>query len=380
MEDKKIFLDSGIIISLGLVHNGIIKELSRRQKTLQLSGENIVFLKSKGRDFYEFSDDGINEIKKIINENKENIKGLLESESVNILDQDVENLCDLYIKIINKEITALVVPTVYKEVCIDPTTSKANETKNFFNYCSVAVPKSEYSEDFAQQTVLFADDYKVDKFDTNKPDEHYGLADDVHSKDAKSVDVNNEDRWLLSQTELISRLDSKIQFFNGANIDYDFIMHDGKEISLTEYIKDLCDLTSVFDIERELITVKKLDSLTSQNKKYLLLHENEKDFGREINGKRSRTYKISNEKSNRNEKLMNEVAEELNSSLKNCELVTPNSRVLEWFLSNENEYNVSIDELVKKNNLKKLEIKELEIENEKKLQQELDCQEFGMDC
>ena len=71
---------------------------------------------------------------------------------------------------------------------------------------------------------------------------------------------------------------------------------------------------------------------------------------------------------------MDEVSEELNSSLKSLELVTPNSRVLKWFLSNEKEYDTNVNELVQKNNLKKLEIKKAEEENAKKLQQELDDQ------
>ena len=369
MKENKIFLDSGIMISLGRINKFVTEFMASMQKK---DGKS--YIKSKGAGYYEFTKEGETLLTSIVEKYKENIAVTLENESINILDQDIENLCNLYTKIMKKEITACVVPTVYKEICVDSTTLKSKDTKDFFNYCNVAVPKSKFYENFAQQTVLFSDDYKVDKFDSNSPDEHYGLADDVHKKDEKSVDVNNEDRWLLAQAELISRLDDEIEFYSGFNLDYNYTALDGKDVSLREYITELCDLTKVFDDERGLIEVEKLKLLTNANKKYLLLHENEKDFGREINGKRSRTYKISNEKSNRNEKLMNEVSEELNSSLKSLELVTPNSRVLKWFLSNEKEYNTNVNELVQKNNLKKLEIKKAEEENAKKLQQELDDQ------
>lgn len=363
MKDKTIFLDSGIIISLGLVHNAVMKELYGRQKGMQTSGENVTYMKGKGKDFFEFSNDGLNEITRIVCGNKDKIRDMLESESVNILDQDVENLCDLYLKIINKEINALAVPTVYKEICLDATNDDAKYTKAFFNYCGLALPKNDYLT-FAQQTVAMAKKFVEINIPNENGGDGYGLGVDSRKKieDENATDVNLEDRWLVSQVEIMSKLGrDNLQIVPGNSVDTAFVMKGENYVSMEDIVKDICGGVSCVSSDAELQDDSTLDLLPNSDKKFMLLHENEKDFGREIIGKRVRTLKVKNQKNNRNAEAMDEISKSLNKILTSCETVTPDGKIMTMFLSNDKKYDLSLQELI---DLKKEEEMKAKEENE----------------
>lgn len=334
--ENKIFLDSGIMISLGIINEGFMNSINKIQTAAQKENQKCELFKCKGQNYYEFTEIGKQGITKFLEANKEGIKKALQKESINILDQDVENLCELYGKIIKKEVNACVVPVVYKEICLDPTTARAKATKDFFKYCNLALPKIN-SEDFARQTVALSETFKdVDHFDKNKPDERYGLADDMHNKDEKNVDVNYEDRWLLAETEIMSRLgDEKLAIVSGNDVLTEYITLEDGSKSFSEYAEHMCAYTLMYQEDKSGLNGKELEEIEKYNsgETYLLLHENEKDFGRISNGNRSRKYKQAKE-GVRNENLMNDVALDINGRLESSKTVTPDDKNLKNFLSN----------------------------------------------
>ena len=296
--DKKIFLDSGVLISLGIIHKFCAGDVSKLSK--------------KSEILYE-----------------------LQKDSINIIDKDVHNFCKLYEDIINKNIMACVPPFVYKEIAIDSTNSSSKLTTNFFynTNCFLALPNNLEKADgflFPLKTVIYANQLeKIDIEDSNDPSIHYGLAPDIHTYlDMPPVDVNNEDRWIASQVQALSEIgDDNISFVPGKSVLWNKgIIRDKIEklYEEVEFVRDNLDFSIDFAKTDLNFTDEEIFVQDSKNL-YMFLEENEKDYGREFVLDRKRSFSSSNENFNRDVSAMEQVFHQVNECLSGVEVVSPSS-------------------------------------------------------
>ena len=317
--DNKIFLDSGVVITLGKLH---------------------AFCTNKLKNSVDYSN-----VQSIINTYRKFLHEALQKD-VNILDFDINSILDLYVGIMNKEIVACVPPFVFKEIAID--TSRGALTKEFFKHCYLVFPKDELSTMAMPIKTLSLDKelVEVKAQDSANPEIYYGLNPDAHTKTERNeVDVNNEDRWILSQVNYLAELgDENLRFISGSEIFYpssaESMTHDGLSCkSIVEYLYDETMNAQGENYEKEekllrdFLEVNEPISQKTAKQKVLFLHQNEKDYGRVYNGvKRNRTYTVNNENSLRDARAMHGVTKMLEEIATNTEVVTYDNRALLSFL------------------------------------------------
>lgn len=319
--NNKIFLDSGVVITLGKLH---------------------AFCTNKLKNSNDFSN-----IEGLIKTHKTFLHEALQKD-VNILDFDIDNILDLYIGIVKKEIIACVPPFVFKEITMD--TSRGALTKNFFKHCYLVTPKNELDA-FAMPIKTLSLDrqlLEVKAQDSANPEIYYGLNNDSHTKtNREMVDVNNEDRWILSQVNYLAELgDENLRFISGNDIFYPSSVESLTQIGIdcTNLVKYLYDETLNYCGEkyeseekglREFLGTDKPITQKKVKNKFIFLHQNEKDYGRIYNGvKRNRTYAINNENAKRDAKAMNSVTLMLEDIAKNTNITTYDNKTFSAFLEN----------------------------------------------
>ena len=303
--EKKVFLDSGVMISLGKIH------------------------KFCGSDTKKLS-------------NMSEIHKILQNDSINILDKDVKNLCILYSDIINGNVKACVPPFVYKEIAVDAKNASAKLTSDFFynTNCYLAIPDEESGYDvvLALKTILYSNKLQeIDVPDSSDPSIKYGLGADIHTYTGQEpVDVNNEDRWIISQIQAMSELgDEKIAFIPGKVALWNKVAMDAKVVKMyeaVEFARDDYDFALNYATSEFGLTEEDILTQNSQNM-YLFLQENEKDYGREYTTDRIRTYAVKNESAYRDARAMDEVIHRINDSLSGVRVVTAGSKELSQILS-----------------------------------------------
>lgn len=302
----KIVVDSGILITLGILHN------------------------------YAGGD-----LKKL--EDKQEVTKLLEQENVNLIDQDIENLVNLYADVVSKKMGLLVPPFVFKEIEIDSTNPSAKLTSDFFykTNCYLFMQNEGVDEKNSEKarlisqikTVIYSNKLEnVDYASDYKPDEHYGLAPEYHSyADGSVVDVNKEDRWILAQIKVLSELDeNELLFVPASEVlknKYNYA------IDIVKYYNEVDEIVNNFDyvlkMSKELFETEKQVFATKDSKfEIMFLQENEKDFGREVVEDRERTFKVKNENSVRNTELMEKVLKKVNKKVSGVVVVSPSSKKL----------------------------------------------------
>lgn len=324
--ENKIYLDSGVMITLGILHNYCSNKLKRNGDYSQVGS--------------------------IIENNKRELRELLQKD-VNILDFDINSIFDLYTGIMSEEINACVPPFVFKEIAMD--TSRGALTKEFFKNCYLAMPKKD--EDFLAMPVktisLDKDLIKVEVSDRADPSIVYGLNPDSHSKtDKDAVDVNIEDRCILSQVNYLAEIgDKNLKFIKGSEIFYpssaEKMTPVGEECKKNvQYIYDeTLEAERNFDKKeeelKELLSVETPITQVKAKENVLFLHQNEKDYGRKYNGvKRNRTFALSNEHSQRDVMAMDEVTKKLQEIATNTNIVTFDNKKLQAFLENTKAYSM----------------------------------------
>lgn len=314
--DKKIFLDSGVMISLGKIHkfcNGDVNKLSQRKEVLKT----------------------------------------LQEDSINIIDKDVDNLCKLYAGVVKKDVMACVPPFVYKEISMDATNPSSKLTTQFFHNtnCFLAMPDFDKSSDllFSLKTQIYAQGLEsVDVVDSSNPEIRYGLAPDVHTYTGKEpVDVNNEDRWLVSQVQALSELgDENIKFIPGKAVLWDKVSIDKSIEKMYEEVEMVRDnLEFALDFAKNALKHTD-DEIYKQDIKnmYLFLQENEKDYGREIVADRTRTFAVKNESACRDVKAMASVLKQINEKLSGVRVVSPTGKELSQMLGASSSKNMELNE------------------------------------
>jgi len=344
--NNKIYLDSGVVITLGILHNYCKNKLKNKITPSQ--------------------------IKNVIANNKADIKKELQND-VNILDFDIDGILDLYTSIMEGKVDACVPPFVFKEITMD--TNRGELTMNFFKHCYLAMPENESLELDFMPLKTIALDHEIKKVpdvpDSSNPSITYGLSPDIHFKDGEWKDLNIEDRWILSQVNYLAQIDpNKIEYTKGDQIFFpsstdkltpkgrelskkiDELYYETKQLSKENYAEleqEFLDLLKTSEQAKSFIVMKKNEKgelvetisheIVKEENKFLFLQQNEKDYGREnLKTRRTKEFSEDNSTQNRDAKALHKVKENLEGVALNTNISTYNSPMLKQFIKAANDF------------------------------------------